>query len=324
MTTKKAAVKKTRKKPAKQPVKKKKKSRARRATKSKRSTVSQRVIIQGGGGFGGGGASSSSSSGGGGGIVYLPVPQFQSNALDSTLGVRAPAEPKTAPPPPVEQPIEGRRLGTTYAQPKRRPNLTNTSGVLFTQAARENKAEPMEQEFKPATTFEPPVFERAAPPAPAEFAPPPQPSAPQVFSMGSSRPPPEVEPSFAERADALVPVAPLALEQAVEQQPVPALMPANEPEQGIVAFAQNRQAQGERQLVPGPPPVELGRVPLDVLLASGPRQVDYQQSLGSRLPRGVQVSGIDRQTRNERGREVDLVADQRAAPRQRMPPLLQN
>jgi len=262
--------------------------------------------------------------------VYLPVPQFQSNALDTTIGVRAPAEPKTAPPP-VEQPIEGRRLGTTYAQPKRRPNLTNTSGVLFTQLARESKAEPMdqEQEFKPATTFEPPAFEPPpVPPAPAEFPAPPPSSAPQVFDIGSSSPPPEAEPSFAERADAIVPVAPLALEQAVEQQPVPALMPANEPEQQVVAFDHNRQAQGEQQLVAGPPPVELGvefgRVPRGVLLASGPRQLNFQQGMGSRLPTGAQVAGIARQIRMERGREVDLEADQRSAARQRIPLFLQN
>ena len=318
MTTKKAAVKKTRKKPAKQPVKKKKKSRARRATKSKRSTVSQRVIIQGGGGFGGGGASSSSSSGGGGGIVYLPVPQFQSNALDTTMGVRAPAEPAAAPPP-VAEPIEGRRLGTTYAQ-RRRPNLTNTSGVLFTQAARESKAEPMEQEFKPATTFEPPVFERAAPPAPAEFAPPPQASAPQVFDIGSSAPP-RVEPSFAERADELLPVPPQALEQAVEQQPVPALMPANQPERGIVAFDHNRLiGQGRLQDEQGGRDTPASFTPSATgieMAGAGPARLDYQQNNPIALPAGVQVAGLVRQVEQRMQNRLERVGAQRAAARQR-------
>ena len=315
MTTKKAAVKKTRKKPAKQPVKKKKKSRARRATKSKRSTVSQRVIIQGGGGFGGGGASSSSSSGGGGGIVYLPVPQFQSNALDSTLGVRAPAEPKSAPPPPVEQPIEGRRLGTTYAQPKRRPNLTNTSGVLFTQAARENKAEPMEQEFKPATTFEPPVFERAAPPAPAEFPAPPPSSAPQVFSMGNSETPrPVAEESFAERADALVPARNPAFEEAALQLGEPSLAFPNafNPWDRLTGRGRLRDEQGERD-APGDFGA-FGQTNVD-MAGSGPARSDYTQSNVPDLPSGVQVASLDRQAEGRRQNRPLREGDQRGGKR---------
>ena len=310
MTTKKAAAKKKapRKKPAKQPVKKKK-SRARRATKSKRSSVSQRVIIQGGGGFGGGGASSSSSSGGGGGVVYLPMPQFQSNALDTTMGVRAPAEP--AAPPPVAEPIEGRRLGTTYAQ-RRRPNLTNTSGVLFTQSEqiRETKAEPVGQEFKPATTIEPPVFERAAPPAPAEFPAPPPSSAPHVFSMGNSETPrPVAEESFAERADAVVP----ARNPAFEEAALPIAFPnAFNPLNRLTGRGRLRDVQGERD-APGDFGA-FGQTNVD-MAGSGPARSDYTQSNVPDLPSGVQVASLERQAEGRRQNRPLREGDQRGGKR---------
>ena len=249
--------------------------------------------------------------------MYLPMPQFQSNALDTTMGVRAPVEPASAPP--VAEPIEGRRLGTTYAQ-RRRPNLTNTSGVLFTQSEqiRESKAEPVGQEFKPVTTFEPPVFEPPPPPAPAEFAPPPQSSAPQVFDIGSGAPP-RVEPSFAERADELLPVPSPAFEQAVMEQDVPALMPANEPEQAVVAFAQNRitgrvrqqDEQGGRDRQ-----ANFTRSATGIEMAgAGPARLDYQQNNIIALPRGPQVASLRRQVEGQQQNDLQRVGYQRGEKR---------